>query len=261
MRKSLFLFVCICLAFQIHAQPELKGSPADLAKLLAGIPKTVMVTGEGELKVPADEAVITLKISTENKSFRESLRLNQEIRGKLLDYLKKQGIPLDRVQAAKFSSTPKYGWLSEKAKSYHVDNLIKITVLDEQEFQAASGAVDAWSEVQYLSVEFEQKDKDVLKAQVIAKACDNANERRKVYEDKFGVRLVPKGFSEGRVAPQSPILVTNASYERDNSLMARPSMATPITSVEAGEVAEGVSPFGELTYATQVVVEYSVEPK
>src|SRR5690242_18760535 len=121
MRKSILMLACSMFLFHAHAEPELKGSPADLTQLLAGLPRTAIVTGEGELKVPADRAIITLKITTENKSLQGAMRLNQDLRGKLLTYLKEHGIPADRVQASKFSSTPKYGVFSEKVKSYQVD--------------------------------------------------------------------------------------------------------------------------------------------
>src|SRR3989442_3334718 len=41
-------------------------------------------------------------------------RSNQEVRNKLLSALKKQGIPAERVQASRISSTPKYSLFSEK---------------------------------------------------------------------------------------------------------------------------------------------------
>jgi uncharacterized protein YggE len=141
MRKIALLISCCLLVFRTHAEPELKGSAAELTGFLAGMPKVVVITGESELKVPADHAIVALKVSNESKSLAEALRLNQESRNKLLNYLKKQGIPEERVQAAKFSSTPKFGWLSEKAKSYRVENFLKVTVHDDKEFQIVSGAV------------------------------------------------------------------------------------------------------------------------
>src|SRR5689334_6625266 len=129
MPKTTVLFVCLVLALNAHAQSqtEIKGSPAELAQFLAGVPKMVTISGEGEIKKTADRAIITLKITTENKSLQEAMRLNQDIRAKIVDHLKTQNIPADRVQAAKFSSTPNFGWFSEKAKSYRIENSMKIT--------------------------------------------------------------------------------------------------------------------------------------
>ncbi len=257
MQKIVALLACAFVAFQIHADPQLNGSPYELEKFLSGVPKLVTVTGETEMKVPADRATVMLRISTENKLLSEALKSNQVVRTKLLGYLKTKSIPLDRVQASKFSSTPKYGWFSEKAKSYRVDNFVKVTVQDETEFQAVAGAVDTWPEIQYLSIDFDYSNKDALKSQAIAKACDNAAEKRKTYEDKFGVALVARKFSEAQMDQKGPMVNENADAEK------RPASSWSKTSLPSAppEAQEGTSPFGELTYTVRVVVEYSVEPK
>src|SRR5262245_37808703 len=85
---------------RIQAEPELKGVPSDLAQYLAGMPRVVTVTGEAEVKVPADHAVVSLKISTESKALQEALRLNHDVRTRLVNLLKKQEIPADRVTAS-----------------------------------------------------------------------------------------------------------------------------------------------------------------
>ncbi|EEF58786.1 SIMPL domain-containing protein [Pedosphaera parvula] len=258
MRKFILLAACSLIVSQLRADPELKGTPNELTQFLTRVPKAAQVTGEGELKVQADRAIITLKITTESKSLQGALRLNQEMRSKLINYLKGQDVPVDRVQASRFSSTPKYGMFSDNAKSYRVENFIKITAQGEKEFQAASGAVDSWPEVQYQGIEVEQDNKEELKRQVIAKACDNANERRKIYEEKFGVRLVPKWFSPGLTGLKSPQQASDKQYDRSYS--SSPTGASlPVGGLV--EVQETGSSFGELTFTAQVTVEYSVEAK
>ena|SRR2546430_5048326 len=108
MRHVFAISLGLLLIQRLSAEPELKGSPAELATYLASLPKTVSVTGESEVKVQADRAVINLKVTTENKSLQEALRVNQEIRNKMLNSLKERDISADRIQASKFSSTPKY---------------------------------------------------------------------------------------------------------------------------------------------------------
>ena len=127
----------------LSAEPELKGSAGELAAYLATVPRTVSVTGESELKVQADRAVIGLKVTTENKSLQDALRNNQEIRTKMANLLKDRGLSPDRIQGSRFSSTPKYGLFGEKAKSYRVENILKIMVHDDKEFQATAHLVDA----------------------------------------------------------------------------------------------------------------------
>ena len=159
------------------------------------------------------------------------MKANLEIRNKLGDYLKGLGIPADRIESAKFSSTPKFGMFSEKARSYRIENEMRVTVQDENEFQGTASTVDKWAEVQFSDVEFEYADKEQQKQNVIAKACDNADERKKIYEQKLGLKLTPARFNEGEVtqrmeAPGNTNVpyVTGSSY---GSAMTTPAaMAT-----------------------------------
>jgi uncharacterized protein YggE len=200
---------------------------------------------------------VTLRVATESRSLQDALRQNQELRGKLADHLKRQGIPADRIQGSKFSSTPKYGMFGEKAKSYRVENMIRVAVQDEKEFQSAAAAVDQWPEVQYGEVEFEYADREALKTKAVSLACDNANERKKIYEQKLGVKLTPARFNEGEVTQKAGEREYDSSYSRKG-----PSGVAPMSSSVGGASIEGsVSSFGELVYTARVVVEYTVQPQ
>jgi uncharacterized protein YggE len=245
----------------VLAETELKGTESELIRYLGTLPKTVNIVGEAEVKVPAEKAVVTLKVTTENKSLQEALRYNQEVRGKVTSFLIKQGIPGERIRASRFSSTPKFGWFKEKAKSYRVENLVKVTVQDEKELQSAGSAVDTSPEVQFVGAEFEHDQKETLKAKVVAQACDNANEKRKTYEEKLGVKLAPVRFSGENVSQKLPAILGNyrvsSGYQADTTTSTTTSSAS--YQPDAGEVTETASSLGELVYAAQVTVEYSVQ--
>jgi len=242
----------------VRADTELKGTPTELAAYLAGLPKTVNVTGESEVKVQADRAIITLKVSTEKKSLADALRSNEEVRNQLADFLKGRGLGSDQIRASRFSSTQKYGVFSEKAKSHRVDNLIKVTARDEKEFQTIASATDKFAEVSYIEAVFEHSGKESLKAKAIAQACDNATSHKKVFEEKLGLKLTPRRFTEGTVPIETP--VSRPSFQGGSA-----PRATPIPGIgdsrvfEAGS--EPISAFGELVFKVFVTVEYSVESK
>ena len=248
---------CLCTV-TLCAEPELKGSPAELTAYLATLPKTVSITGESELKSAADRAIVSLKVVTENKSLQEAARANQEIRSALLRTLTERGLPADRVKASRFSSTPKYGWLREKPKSYRVENIVKITVQDEKEFQAVAKLVDSVSEVFYDTSEFEASNKDELKAKAIALTIDKAADKKRLFEEKLGVKLTPKAFSEGP-AGLLP-LPESAGYKRTMGYSGR-GVSTPNITETAEGTEEMPAAFGELIYKATVTVEYTVETK
>ena len=258
--KPAILALLLLSTIKVAAEPELKGSPAELTSYLSGLPKLVSITGESEVKVPADRAVVTLKISTESKALQESLRLNQEARGRVVAFLKESGFGTNQIQAARFSSTQKYGIFAEKAKSHRVDNFLKVTVRDEKEFQTVASAVDRWPEVQFLGIDFEHSNKEALKARAQIQACDNAGERKKLFEDKLGVKLSAKRFSEASVVPVGP---DRKYYDVTYTSGSKFDKTTSIPGRAAGEgaVEESGSPFGELVFSARITVEYAVESK
>lgn len=241
-------------ATTLVAEPEIKGTATELAQHLANVPRLVTLAGEAELKVPADRAVVSLKVVTENKSLQEASRLNQELRGKLIKSLTDRGVPGDRVQSSKFSSTPKYGVFGEKAKSYRVENVVKVKTQDEKEFQAVAAIVDSQPEVRYDQIEFEHSDKSGLKKTVLGQAIDKVSEKKAMYEQKLGVKLTPKGFSEGIVTPAPMEMALRNTY---TSLPAR-SGSSPAFE---GDGESAPTSFGELVFVGRVTVDYAVESK
>ena len=245
------------------AEPELKGSPTELANYLPNLPRLVTVTGEGEVKVPADRAVITLRVSTENKALAEALQANEAVRSKLATFLKEHGFRLDQIHASRFSSTQKYSAFSEKVKSHRVENLVKVTVHDEKQFQTVAGTLDKFSEVSYVGADFEHSDKEAMKAKAVAEACDQANSRKKVYEERLGLKLTPRRFSEGNIPADLSVIhkevqsVTAASLSLVTGLPSENELRRHALA-SRGETS---SAFGELVFRVFVSVEYSVENK
>jgi uncharacterized protein YggE len=256
----LLLIVMMSLSLSVCAEPELKGTPSELSRYLQGVPmqeapKSVSIAGEAELRVPAEQAVITLKVTTENRSLHEALRLNQEVRSKVIAFLKSHNLPAERVHASKFSSTPRFGLFGEKAKSYKVQNLVRITVEDEHEFQLAASVEAQFAEVQFVSAEFEVKDKEALKAKAVAQACDNANQRRRLYEEKFGLNLKAAAFAS------TPVVQAVNSEKRPYPSGSFGGFSSLQAKAEAPVGADDVSLFGELVYTVSVTVEYKVDRK
>lgn len=251
MKKTIAASVVLLACFSTFAEPEIKGTLTDLTHFISLVPQTVMITGEAEVRVPAHRAMVSLKVVTENKSLQEAMRANLDLRGKLTEFLESQGIPAERITASKFSSTPKFGLFGDKAKSYRLENQVRVLVQDEKEFQAAAGAVDKWSEVQFNGVEFEYADKAAQKQSAIAKACDNAGEQKKIYEEKLGLKLQAARLYEGQVAQR------NASVAN--------GFVSPISSglkqYDSAGAEESATSFGEIVYTARIAVEYTVQTK
>ena len=248
----------LLVAARVVAEPELKGSPGELSGYLSTLPKMVHLTGEGEVKAQADRAIVSLKVSVENKQLQDALRGNEEVRRRVAAFLKDSGISADRVQAARFASTQKQSVFSEKAKSHRVESFLKVTVWDDKEFQAVASTVDRFPEVQYLGIDFEHSNTEALKMKATVAACENAGVRRKVFEDQLGVKLVPRGFSES-VGPAAQRYANAVGLQGGSapSFAGKSDATYSSRGIEA--TGEPVSVFGELVYRAQVAVEYSVQ--
>ena len=265
MRPNIALTLCLIVAPTIFAgEPQINGTPSDLAEFLKGVPKTVTLTGESEVKVQSDEAIISLNVRSDHKTLECALKQNEDLRNKIASMLSQRGLANDSIKGAKFSSTPRNGMFSDKAKSYLVENIVKITVHSDREFQAVAGVVDALSDVRYLGIDFEHTDKDAVRARALAEACDKASAKKKLFEDKLGIKLVPQRLSEGiRTTPMrrypGPVLM--------EAMTSSAAMTTPIPDSTGGysrsavpdAMEAGPSSFGELACSAVVTIEYSVE--
>jgi uncharacterized protein YggE len=263
--KYIFLMTAIGLQSlsRAMAEPELKGSPTELSAYLATLPKLVSVTGEAEIKVPADRASVSLRVRTENKSLQEAMRLNQDIREKVGAFLSGRGVEANRIQSSRFASAQRFGIFSDKAKSHQVEQYLKITVRDEKEFQTVASTVDKWAEVHYGGTEFEHSDKETFKSKALVQAFDRASERKKLIEEKLGVKLTPKRFTQEVVAPVLRNTLASEYAGGRDKIATTATKAVPGDSASsyAAMVDEGQSAFGELVYTARVTVEYTLESK
>jgi uncharacterized protein YggE len=256
---SLVAFFSAALVWQLHsapdnAEPELKGRPSELAGYLAGLPPTVSISGEGEVKAQADRAILTFKVTTDAKLLHDAVQANQELRRKMAEFLKEHGVEPARIQAGRFSSTEKHGTFSDKVKGYRVENLVKVTVLNEQEFQSAAEISARFPDVTYLNVEFEHSDKEKLKTTAASQACENAERRKQMFEQKLGLRLSPRRFFDAY--PQ----VSNNRFITGVAGGTAPSFVTGTFSSPADiEARESATAFGELVFRAHVTIEYIVE--
>jgi hypothetical protein len=104
-----------------------------------------------------------------------------------------------------------------------------------------------------------------MKAKAVAQACDNANKRRSLIEEKLGVGLKATGFSSG------PVLQTMNSesarkYYGNYRSSPKADLITSGTRAEpepagVADAGEDVSSFREMIYTVAVTIQYRVEGK
>lgn len=255
MRNPVVIIMLIVFLCQgVLAEPELKGTASELSQYLAEAPKITILTSTSELKVPADSAILRIRVMTESGTLEKAIKLNQDMRVTLENRLAAKGISKDRIQASSFSTTPEYGLFGKKPKSYNVKNFIKITINNDNEFREASKVVDEYKEVDYIGVELEHSDKEAMKLQALRKACENNMKKKNIFEETFGVALAVKSFQThgglASVASESP-----ESLYRRRQLQGKDTL-----NVSSGFYSgKEITAFGELIFTANVTVQYLVD--
>jgi uncharacterized protein YggE len=204
--------------------------------------------------------VVTLRLTSEHKSLREASQANHQLRAALTTYLTENGVGADRIRSAKFSSTPRTGSWTDKVKSYRIESQLEVTVHDDKEFQTAAGSVDKWSDVTYAGVKFEHSEKDAMRLKAISQACDKAMARKKTYEEKLGVKLSVKRFSEsGEFRPMAPTRYIGEAGVQGGSPPSSIVRAKGVTMLPGDD--EPTAAFGELVFKASVAIECALETR
>jgi uncharacterized protein YggE len=253
MRLQTVLSLLMISAFPLFAEVELNGNPQELTAYLSTIPETVMIEGRAEKKLPADRAVIHLKVTTENKSMDAALSANRLLREEITTKLLAAGLTTNRIQAAQFSSTPESGFFSDKVRSYKVQNTMKATVVNEAEFRAVAALVDAHKEITYAETEFELSTKKEVENMLLADACRDATVKKAIYEAGLNVALTPVRFHNGTVRIAQP---GSPAYARARKMESSYALAADAELSAAPPVQ-----FDEMVFNASITVEYRLEAK
>ncbi len=201
----IFLLAIILTPALLQAEPELKGTPTELFNYLSSLPKEVTLTGVAKLKIQSESGIVTIGIKTENSKLQKSLQNNQKLRNEIITNLINQGIAQNKIKGTKFSSVPEYGFFGKKPNNYVVENIINVTVENEDELQKVAGLVDIYKEVFYQGIELKEQKKEEIKHQLLKMALDDAKVRKKIYEDDLGIILKPISFEENISLEKAPL--------------------------------------------------------
>lgn len=240
---GLALFMAASLAI---AEPTLNGTPSELTNYLSTPLNTVSLQGQANLDVQADNGIASIKITTEDGALQRSLEKNEKLKQEIVAQMVNKGIAADHIVGSKFSSTPEYGFWSKEARSYRVENVLRITVGNEKEFQIVAGIIDANKEVTYQGLELKHEEESKIKYQLMRMALADVEAKKKIYEAGLGVKLVPKSFSEA-LGMQPPVSVLRREKTMDSALGSYGSAAPEIQAS-----------FGESKYSIHLNVEYFV---
>jgi uncharacterized protein len=258
MKLLLLLVSVVSPLVPLLAEIELKGTPAELANHIAQLPKVVTLEGEAKLTLSADRSLIRLLVSTEGRTMDEASQRNQQLRDELARALSRAGVASSNIVAARFSSVPDYGKYSGKLRSFRLESAVKVTVEDEKQFQALGAFLEQRQEFRVRSIEPVDSQEEQNRLKAVSLACDNAQKKRALYEERLGLVLTPVAVQERSLTADigKPVV---GRYEDSSSL----SKFTVEPAARALSYAEFTFPagFGELTYQAKVQIEFQAKRK
>ena len=250
--KKIYLAGVVCFfSVAAMAAPELTGSPSELSSYLLDARKIIAINGAAETKVEANQATVMLTIKNEARSLDAALQENEKLQRKVNQLLLDGGIGKEKVKAANFSSTPDYGWLKDKPKSYEISREVKVSVSNAAQMRAVARVVDHIDEVFMGTMSFEDGYKSDNELLTLQKALDNIQAKKALYEKSFAVSLALVKVVDQGVRPvyAAPRLRRAMKAEQFSSTMQESNTA-------AGAVTSGQ--FAGITYHANAMAEFVV---
>lgn len=191
---------------------------------------TITVSGNGESHATPDTAVITLAVTKQEKTARESLDANNKAMTSVLDALKADGIEPRDLQTSGFSIQPVYIYPQNsdgasqppELVGYQTTNSLTIRLRD----LAKAGAVIDKSVTLGINqggdIRFVNEDTNKVLAEARADAVKDAMEKARQLTEAAGVgigRIIDINESS---APPMPVPVAMARMEKDSAGSAVP---------------------------------------
>lgn len=236
------------------AEPELRGTPADLQRFLRSGAHTVTLSGHARQSMQSDIGHVTVIVHTQAKDLATALSTNADRREALSRTLQQQGFDAKSIRAEKFSSSPQYGWFGKTPTSYEVNNRLTIDISDDRQLIQIAQAAAQSPDYSVGATRFEYSKQAELQEAVRHQALDDALAKKSFYEQRLGAALHPVEF---QFSDQS------ARGERRNMMLEE----IVVTGSRAGDSyapanlpPPPVPAFDEQVYEVSVAVTFDVEP-
>ena len=157
-------------------------------------PRTITVSGEGEIKAVPDEAVLTAGVVSQAATAGEALAANRRAMNEVFAELKRQGIPDKAIQTSEFNVSPQYeigkdANVPPRIVSYQVSNSVSVTVDDLAKLGLAIDALVSSGANSMGGVSFTIRDPKPLLKQAREVAVKDAMDRAATYTKAAGLTL------------------------------------------------------------------------
>jgi uncharacterized protein YggE len=162
------------VASPLAAQPMMQHQP----------PPQITITAQGDVQVTPDRARITLGVETEAKTAQEAAQLNANAQTRIVEAVRKAGIPAASIRTTGYNVAPKQQYLPEtrtwRVDGYQVTNLVVVVV---EPVAKAGEVIDAALSAganRVAGLQFEVKDPTPAREQAITQAVARARREAEI---------------------------------------------------------------------------------
>lgn len=175
---------------------------AVLSPALAAAPRTLSMSGHGEVQAAPDQAQVTAGVTTAAPTAAAALSANTARMKTVFAALEKMGVPERNIQTVNFSVSPQYTNGADnqppRLTGYQVSNDVSLRLDNVGRLGAALDALVGAGANQMNGISFSIRDPAPLLDKARADAVANARARAQTYARAAGVTLGPiLSISEG----------------------------------------------------------------
>ena len=153
---------------------------------------TVSATGNAEMTVDPDKAVIYVLIQTEDDSAENAKNENAEIYDEVLTALIKVGIEMKDIETQNYNINPIYNWTggTREIIGYRVSNNMEVSTDDFNNVgKIVDASVDNGALVSYINFELSTEKTNEYKAMVLAEASQDARKKAESVASGLGKKV------------------------------------------------------------------------
>lgn len=186
-------------------------SAAQPASPAPGFPRTLSMTGEGEVRAAPDMAQLSAGVTTSAPTAAAALSANTTRMKAVFAAIQKLGVPEKNIQTVNFSISPQYtgGDANNRPRltGYQVNNEVSVRLEDTGKLGSALDALVTAGANQMNGINWSIREPAPMLAKARAEAIADAKLRAETYAKAAGVTLGPiQSISEGGAAmPPRPM--------------------------------------------------------
>jgi uncharacterized protein YggE len=154
-------------------------------------PGTISVDGSGSVETEPDTATTSFGVVTQGATAQEAMSQNSEAMKKVIDALKRAGVPAKDLQTQYVSLDPRYDNQGREILGYNASNSVSAVVRDLAQVGAVIDAGIGAGANNVSGPSLSREDRDKLYHEALAKAVAEAKAKADVLARAAGVTVGP----------------------------------------------------------------------